>query len=217
LQTQRPAGLSKGTGGGGQPTPTFPDPERATKFISARNPQRERVVHATPRAGRFPVPLNEAYDPPAVNSLKLGDDYEEAPRARRFRVVASPRVVCSGTLHRRPCLARAVDPRETYSLDDYLTSLQQSTKPLIDEQKKQGTIMDYKIFLKETKNGPEDWDICVAIEYKNHAAMDGLAAKGEAARDKILGGKAQGQQLAEKRVEIREIISSELMQEIFLK
>lgn len=102
-------------------------------------------------------------------------------------------------------------------MDDYLTSLQQSTKPLIDEQKKQGTIMDYKIFLKETKNGPEDWDICVAIEYKNHAAMDGLAAKGEAARDKILGGKAQGQQLAEKRVEIREIISSELMQEIFLK
>jgi hypothetical protein len=102
-------------------------------------------------------------------------------------------------------------------MDAYLTSLRQSTKPLIEEQKKQGTIMDYKIFLKETKNNPEDWDICVAIEYKNHAALDGLAAKGEAARDKILGGKAQGQQLAEKRVEIREIISSELLQEIYLK
>jgi len=102
-------------------------------------------------------------------------------------------------------------------MDAYLTSLRQSTKPLIEEQKKQGIIMDYKVFLKETKNNPEDWDICVAIEYKNHAALDGLAAKGEAARDKILGGKAQGQQLAEKRVEIREIISSELLQEIFLK
>jgi hypothetical protein len=102
-------------------------------------------------------------------------------------------------------------------MDDYLTSLQQSTKPLIEEQKKQGIVTDYKIFLKETKSNPEDWDICVAIQYKNHAAMDGLAAKGEAARDKILGGKAQGQQLAEKRVEIREIISSELLQEIFLK
>jgi hypothetical protein len=102
-------------------------------------------------------------------------------------------------------------------MDDYLTSLQQSTKPLIDEQKRQGIVMDYKIFLKETKNNPEDWDICVAIEYKNHAAMDGLTAKGDAVRDKILGGKAQAQQLAEKRVEIREIISSELMQEIFLK
>ncbi len=102
-------------------------------------------------------------------------------------------------------------------MDDYLTSLRQTTKPLIEEQKKQGLIMDYKVFLKETKNNPEDWDICVAIEYKNYAAMDGLAAKGEALRDKILGGKAHGQQLAEKRAEIREIISSELLQEIFLK
>src|ERR1700750_14714 len=71
-------------------------------------------------------------------------------------------------------------------MDAYLTSLQQSTKPLIEEEKRLGVIMDYKVFLKETKAGPEDWDIAVAIEYKNHAAMDGLAAKGEAARDKIL-------------------------------
>jgi hypothetical protein len=102
-------------------------------------------------------------------------------------------------------------------MDAYLTSLQQSTKPLIEEQKKQGMIVDYKVFLKQTKNSPEDWDICVAIEYKNYAAMDGLAAKGELIRDKILGGKAQGQQLTEKRAEVREIISSELLQEIFLK
>ena len=102
-------------------------------------------------------------------------------------------------------------------MDAYLTSLRQSTKPLIEEQKRQGVIMDYKIFLKETKATPEDWDIAVAIEYKNHAAMDGLAAKGEAARDKILGGKQAAQSLGEKRAEIREIISSDLMQEIFLK
>jgi hypothetical protein len=102
-------------------------------------------------------------------------------------------------------------------MDAYLTSLRQSTKPLIEEEKKQGVIMDYKVFLKQTKSSPEDWDIAVAIEYKNYAAMDGLAAKGEAARDKILGGKAQGQQLNDKRAEIREIIASDLLQEIFLK
>jgi hypothetical protein len=102
-------------------------------------------------------------------------------------------------------------------MDAYLTSLRQSTKPLIEEEKRTGMIMDYKIFLKETKNGPEDWDICVAVQYKNHAAMDGLAAKGEAARDKIMGGKQAAQQLGEKRAEIREIVSSELLQEIFLK
>jgi len=102
-------------------------------------------------------------------------------------------------------------------MDAYLSSLRQSTKPILEEEKKEGMVTDYKVFLKETKNGPQDWDICVAVQYKNWAAMDGQAAKGEAMRDKILGGKAQGQSLTEKRAEIREIISSDLLQEIFLK
>ena len=103
------------------------------------------------------------------------------------------------------------------AIDAYLTSLRQSGKPILDEQKRQGMIMDYKVFLKETRNSPEDWDLCLAVEYKNHAALDGLAAKGEMLRDKILGGKQPAQQLADKRAEIREVISSELMQEIILK
>jgi hypothetical protein len=131
------------------------------------------------------------------------------------------------------CVAPAVFAQEHYTegpvwrvtlirvkpthFDEYLTSLRQSSKPFFDEQKRQGVIVDYKIFLKETKHNPEDWDIAVAIEYKNHAAMDGLAAKGEAIRDKILGGKQPAQQLAEKRQEIREALSSELLQEIMLK
>src|SRR5438270_12094783 len=102
-------------------------------------------------------------------------------------------------------------------MDAYLTSLRQSTKPLLDEMKRQGTIVDYKVFLKETKNSLDDWDIAVGIEYKNHAALDGLTTKGEALRDKILGGKQPAQQLGEKRSEMREILSSELLQEITLK
>ncbi len=102
-------------------------------------------------------------------------------------------------------------------MDAYLTSLRQASKPLLDEQKRQGLIMDYKVFLKETQDGPQDWDIALAVEYKNHAAMDGLTAKNEAVRDKIMGGKQQAQQVAEKRTEIREVVSSELLQEIMLK
>lgn len=102
-------------------------------------------------------------------------------------------------------------------MDAYLTMLRQSTKSVYEESKKQGSIIDYKVFLKETKNSPEDWDVCIAVQYKNHAALDGLTAKGEAVRDKILGGKAPAQQLNEKRAEVREIVSSELLQEIFLK
>jgi hypothetical protein len=103
------------------------------------------------------------------------------------------------------------------AMDAYLTSLQQSSKPILDEEKRSGMILDYKIFLKETKNNPEDWDLCLAVQYKNHAAMDGLAAKGEMLRDKLLGGKQPAQQLSEKRSEIRELISSELLDEIILK
>lgn len=102
-------------------------------------------------------------------------------------------------------------------MDAYLTSLRQSTKPLLDAMKHDGTIMDYKVFLKETKNNPDDWDLCLAIQYKNHAALDGLAAKGEALRDKLLGGKQGAQQLGDKRQQIRELISSELLEEIILK
>jgi len=102
-------------------------------------------------------------------------------------------------------------------MDAYLTSLRQTTKRIYDEQKRDGSILSYKVFLKETHNGPEDWDICIAVEFKNHAALDGAAVRGEALRDKIIGGKQQGQQLGEKRVEMREIVSSELLQEIILK
>jgi hypothetical protein len=102
-------------------------------------------------------------------------------------------------------------------MDAYLTSLRQGTKPLLDEMKRQGLIVDYKVFLKETSESPHDWDLALAVQYKNHAALDGLAAKGEAVRDKILGGKQPAIQLGQKREEIREIISSQLMQEIMLK
>lgn len=102
-------------------------------------------------------------------------------------------------------------------MDEYLASLQKSSKPMLEEEKKEGVIMDYKFFVKETKNSPDDWDVCLAIEYKNHAALDGIDAKEDAIRDKILGGKQQEQQIGEKRAEYRELVSEELMQEIWLK
>lgn len=102
-------------------------------------------------------------------------------------------------------------------MDEYLTSLQQASKPFLDEEKRQGLIVDYKFFIKETQSSPQDWNMCLAIEYKNHAAMDGLEAKTEVIRDKIFGGKQQAHQLGEKREEIREVINNELLQEIVLK
>ena len=138
-------------------------------------------------------------------------------RLAAFLLLLAPAVLAQEHYTEGPVWRVSLIRVKPTQMDAYLTSLRKSSKPILDQQKQDGTIMDYKVFLKETKTSPDDWDICVAIEYKNHGAMDGLAAKGEAIRDKILGGKAQGQQLGEKRAEIREIVSSELLQEIFLK
>ena len=102
-------------------------------------------------------------------------------------------------------------------MDDYLANLQQGAKLAYEEAKREGAIMDYKVFLKQTRSSPQDWDIAIAVLYRNHAQMDGFAAKMEAVRDKILGGKQAAQQAAEKRNDIREIISTDLLQEIMLK
>ena len=138
-------------------------------------------------------------------------------RLAAFLLLLAPAVLAQEHYTEGPVWRVSLIRVKPTQMDAYLTSLRQSSKPLLEEQKKSGIIMDYKLFLKETKNNPEDWDVCLAIEYKNHAAMDGLAAKGEMVRDKILGGKQPAQQLSEKRAEIRELISSELLQEIILK
>ena len=102
-------------------------------------------------------------------------------------------------------------------LDDYLTALRRDIKPFWDEAKRQGAIMDWKVSLRQTQNNPQDWDIALALLYRNHAQMDGLTAKLEAVRDKVSGGKQAAQQADEKRGEIREVISTELVQEVTLK
>ena len=132
-------------------------------------------------------------------------------------VVAAPAVFAQEHYTEGPVWRIQLIRVKPTKMDAYLTSLRQSTKPFIDEEKKQGLVTDYKIFLKQTKNNPEDWDICVAVQFKNWAALDGAAAKGEAVRDKVMGGKQPMLDLNDKRAEIREIISSELLQEIVLK
>jgi len=102
-------------------------------------------------------------------------------------------------------------------MDAYLTTLRSSTKTLYDEMKKEGLILDYKVFFNTTKHDPQDWDMSIAVQYKNFAALDGLTAKNEVIRDKILGSKQAAQQLGEKRVDMREIVSTMILREVTLK
>lgn len=210
-----------------QTTRSVPHWNSQKKFISARNPHLETLStygRRPPQAeaeSRNPVSPNstvermilQPFQSRRVEEITMKKLYSLA----FFLLLLAPAVLAQEHYTEGPVWRVSLIRVKPTQMDAYLTSLRQSSKPLLEEQKRQGIIMDYKLFLKETKNNPEDWDVCLAVEYKNHAAMDGLAAKGEATRDKILGGKTQAQQLTEKRAEIRELISSELLQEIILK
>ena len=101
--------------------------------------------------------------------------------------------------------------------DAYFSSIRERSKPFLEEEKRQGMILDYKYFLNTTQHDPNDWNIALAVQYKNFAALDGLTAKAEALRDRIFGSKQSAIQLNQKRTEMRQIVGSMVMREITLK
>ena len=100
--------------------------------------------------------------------------------------------------------------------DDYLRGLSQTLKGTMEEEKKQGLIMDYKVLLGEASNR-EDFNILIMVEYKNMAAFDGLREKTEPIMAKVLGGQDAQRQLAVKRLDVREILGTKTMREVILK
>jgi hypothetical protein len=100
--------------------------------------------------------------------------------------------------------------------DDYLKGLAKNLKTTLEEQKKQGLILSYKILLGQAAT-PGDFDIVNMVEYANMAALDGLREKTDPIATKLIGNEDQQRQSAMKRAEIREIVGSKLMREITLK
>jgi len=100
--------------------------------------------------------------------------------------------------------------------DDYLKGLAKNLKANLEEQKKQGLVVSYKILLGDAST-PGDFDVMNMVEYKNMAALDGLRDKTDPIATKISGGEEQQRDAAMKRAEIREIIGSKIMREIMLK
>ena len=62
---------------------------------------------------------------------------------------------------------------------EYTTHLRTNQVPILEEQKKQGLIINYGFFTKPTSEGPGDWDLGLIITYKNYAdAIDFNAERG---------------------------------------
>ena len=100
--------------------------------------------------------------------------------------------------------------------NDYYRNLADNWMKMNEAAKKEGLVLSYKVLYGPAAN-TEDWDIMLMIEYKNMAAMDGMAEKMEALSGKLLGSQDTRRVGAVKRNEIREIVGGKLVREIILK
>jgi hypothetical protein len=100
--------------------------------------------------------------------------------------------------------------------DEYLKGLAKTFKGSLDEAKKQGLVMDYKILLGDPAT-PQDFNILLMVESKNMAALDNGREKFDPIARKTVGTTDQQEAMAVKRLDIREIMGTKLMREITLK
>jgi hypothetical protein len=101
-------------------------------------------------------------------------------------------------------------------LDQYMRDVGPVRKRFMDEARKQGLVLSYKVLSGLSANR-DDWDVMVLVEYKNWAALDGLSAKLEAIAAALMGNEEKRTEVMLKRTEVREIIGDKIMQELLFR
>lgn len=99
----------------------------------------------------------------------------------------------------------------------FMDDVKKNIQPIWDAEKANGLIDGYQIFLNQTKASIDDWDIGIALTYKNMAALDGLGMKVLDLRMKQYGDKSKEQQVINQRVENGRVVASYLIRNITLK
>jgi hypothetical protein len=103
---------------------------------------------------------------------------------------------------------------------EYSNFLRTHTKPILDEQKKQGLILDYKFFSQPTTDGPGDWDVALLIVYRSYADAIDFNAERSAKFNAISIGHYGSVEARTKandlQNELRTVLSSKLAREQIL-
>ena len=100
--------------------------------------------------------------------------------------------------------------------DTYIKDLSANRRPLMEQAKKEGLILQEKMLAGESA-GREDFDLILMVEYKNWAAFDGLNDRFRTLAQKIVGSEDKQTQMMVKRTDVREIVGTKHMQEISYK
>jgi hypothetical protein len=101
--------------------------------------------------------------------------------------------------------------------DAFWEDVKNNIEPIYKAEKSQGIIENYQFFLNQTKGSQEDWDVGIALTYKNMASLDGLGMKVLDLRMKQYGDKSKEQKVVDKRVENARVVASYLIRNVTLK
>ena len=100
--------------------------------------------------------------------------------------------------------------------EDYLRYLDGPYKKLMEESKKQGTIVDYAIWQARPRD-PQDADLVLTVTYKNMAAFDGLQARLDPIVKQTFGSLGKAQSAAVDREQLSKEVGSVQVQQLILK
>lgn len=97
---------------------------------------------------------------------------------------------------------------------DFWADVRQNTKPVLEEEKKQGIITTYSFFTKATTENRDDWNVGYVIQYANYAALDGLADRTDPITLKHYGSREARTAAADKRTGYATLVSSFLLRNV---
>jgi len=101
--------------------------------------------------------------------------------------------------------------------DAFMADFKKNVIPIWDAQKSSGLIVDYQIFLNETRASTDDWNVGFSLIYKSMASLDGLPDKIYELRMKQYGSRDAEQKVIDKRVENYRPVTSYLLRDIKLR
>ena len=95
----------------------------------------------------------------------------------------------------------------------FWNDIRQHVKPIYEEYKRRGIIVDYSFGTKTTFDSPGDWDVVITLSYQNWAALDGLGPKIDPVTIAHYGSIAQRTAAGNARIEHRTTVASFLVRQ----
>jgi hypothetical protein len=101
--------------------------------------------------------------------------------------------------------------------EGFWKDIRENFKPIYADFKKEGLITDYKFWLNDTTDHPNDWDVAIGILFPNYAALDTVDAKAATIAAKHYGSREAMIEAGKKRNDLREVVASKLAREVIPK